>query len=274
MNHHVVARWLLAFALLVSLCTAGCAGKKTYLHAEAVTSGGVRVSPADVFSNGSVLVVKINVLNLAKSAIVVDKDAMRLVLADGRILAPVSHAEKAKTLDPQASELLRVDFRSDGFKWKEVTHAQLRTSDAVILRGAAAPIPPMELVLGDLHGAPLAQLEQNQITIYEQIQFRTGSAEILPESAPIVVAVAEILTSTPKIGRLRVEGHTDNKGAAVANLDLSRRRAVAVVTALIARGVSRDRLLSAGLGDTQPLETNATEDGRQSNRRVEFHIER
>ena len=142
-----------------------------------------------------------------------------------------------------------------------------------MLRGAATPIPPMELVLGDLRGPPLAQLEQNQITIHEQIQFRTGSAEILPESAPIVVAVAEILTNTPKIGRLRIEGHTDNKGVAAANLDPSRRRATAVIAALIAKGVSRDRLPSSGLGDAQPLETNGTEDGRQSNRRVEFHIE-
>lgn len=273
MKNHAVARCSLLFALLIALCTAGCAGKKTYLHAEAVTAGGVRVSPADVFSNGSVLVVKINVSNQAKSVIVVDKGAMRLVLADGRILAPVSRAEKSKTLDPQASDLLRVDFRSDGFKWKEITRAQLRVSDAVMLRGAATPIPPMELVLGDLRGPPLAQLEQNQITIHEQIQLRTGSAEILPESAPIVVAVAEILTNTPKIGRLRIEGHTDNKGVAAANLDPSRRRATAVVAALIAKGVSRDRLLSSGLGDAQPLETNGTEDGRQSNRRVEFHIE-
>jgi outer membrane protein OmpA-like peptidoglycan-associated protein len=273
MKNHVVARCLLSFALLIALGTVGCAGRKTYLHAEAVTASGVRVSPADVFSNGSVLVVKINVSNQAKSPIVVDREAMRLVLADGRILSPVSHADKAKTLDPQASDLLRIDFRSDGFKWKEVSRAQLRVSEAVILRGAPAPIPPMELVLGDLRGPPLAQLEQNQITIYEQIQFRTGSAEILPESAPIVIAIAEILANTPKIGRLRVEGHTDNKGVALANLDLSRRRATAVVAALIARGVSRDRLVSSGLGDAQPLETNATEDGRQSNRRVEFHIE-
>ena len=96
---------------------------------------------------------------------------------------------------------------------------------------------------------------------------------LLPESTPIVVAVAEILASTPKIGRLRIEGHTDSKGVAGENLDLSRRRATAVVAALITKGVSRDRLLSSGLGDTRPLGTNSTEDGRQSNRRVEFHIE-
>lgn len=273
MKDHVFVRLFPCFALLVALFTAGCAGKKTYLHAEAVAASGVRVSPSEVFSNGSILVVKINVLNQAKSPIIVDRDAMRLTLADGRILSPVAHAEKAKTIEPQASDLLRVDFRSTGFKWKEVVHAQLNVSGAVILRGASAPIPPMDLVLGDLRGAPLAQIEQNQITISEQIQFRTGSAEILPESEPIVVAVAAILASTPRITRLRVEGHTDDKGASASNLDLSKRRASAVMAALLARGVSRDRLQSSGLGDTQPIESNSTEDGRQSNRRVEFHIE-
>ena len=124
MKNHAVARCSLLFALLIALCTAGCAGKKTYLHAEAVTAGGVRVSPADVFSNGSVLVVKINVSNQAKSAIVVDKGAMRLVLADGRILARVRRSRRrsirrrrissASTFAPTASSGRRSRARSSG----------------------------------------------------------------------------------------------------------------------------------------------------------------
>ena len=273
MKFDVVFRSLSAVALVAAIGTAGCAGRKTHLHAEAVSAGGVRVSPSDVFSNSSVLVVKVNVLNDARSPIVLDTDAMRLTLADGRVLSPSSHAKGAKTIEPHQSELVRVDFRAEGFRWRDVARAQRNLSGAVLLNGAPTSIPPMELTLGEMKGPPLAQLEKGRITISEQIQFRTDSAEIVPESEDIVVAVAEILSSTPKITRLRVEGHTDNRGTPGTNLDLSRRRAASVMAALVARGVSKTRLKSAGFGETRPLETNASDEGRRRNRRVEFHIE-
>lgn len=250
----------------------GCAGKKTHMHAEGVASQGVRVSPSQVFSNGNVLVVKVNVINSASTPVVLDDDAMRLTLADGRIIQPSSHG-KSKTIDPQGAELVRVDFKSEGFKWKEVQRAQLDVSKAVLVRGAPSGLPPIEITL-DAKAPPLAQVENNQITINEQIQFRTDSAEILPDSQPIVDAVAEILSANPKIAHLRVEGHTDNRGTAARNLDLSKRRAASVMAALVAKGISRDRLTSNGYGMEHPIDTNNTDDGRQKNRRVEFHIEK
>lgn len=265
----------MALVLVAPLATVttGCAGKKTHLHAEAVATKGVRVSPSDVFSNGSVLVVKVNVLNRGASPLVIDQDATRLTLPDGRILSPSSHS-KTKQLDKDGAELVRIDFRSDGFKWKDVTRAQLDLTSTVLVNGAPTPLPMMDLVLGEVRGAPLAQIEHDQITISEQIQFKTDSAEILADSEPIVVAVAEILASTPKIAKLRVEGHTDSTGSPAANLELSKRRAAAVLAALSQRGVSRSRLVSTGFGDAKPLETNATDAGKQKNRRVEFHIEK
>jgi outer membrane protein OmpA-like peptidoglycan-associated protein len=273
MKRQRIARTLCFAMLLAAPAVTGCAGKKTHLHAEAVAASGVRASPSDVFSNGKVLVVKLNVVNQARGPVVLDKGAARLTLADGRILSPSSRPEAAKTMDAGATEVVRIDFRSSGFDWKQVAHAQLDLSGAVLVRGAPSAMPPMDLVLGDLKGPPLAEIDQNAIVINEQIQFRTASAEILPESDPIVAAVAQILTITPRIGRLRVEGHTDATGAPAANRELSNRRAASVVAALVARGVSRDRLRSVGLGDSQPLDSNATDEGRQRNRRVEFHIE-
>ncbi|CAN5892788.1 hypothetical protein BH11MYX4_BH11MYX4_33660 [soil metagenome] len=260
--------------LVVSLALGtGCAGKKTHLHGEAVAAGGVRVSPSEVFSNSAVLVVKVNVLNDARRPIVLYTDAVRLTPADGRVLSPSSHGKGAKTIEARESELVRIDFRSEGFRWKDVARAQLDVSEAVRMDGARTSIPPMELTLGERKGPPLAQLEKNRITISEQIQFRTDSAEIVPESEDIVAAVAEILSSNPKITRIRIEGHTDNRGTPAANLELSKRRAASVVAALVARGVTRARLKSAGYGETRPLDSNASDDGRRANRRVEFHIE-
>lgn len=268
-----LARIFTVIALATTTVTTGCAGKKTQMHAATVGARGVRVSPSDVFFNGSVLVVKVNVLNQAKTPITLDRDASRLTLPDGKVLTPSSHA-KTQTVGPDGAELVRIDFRSDGFKWKDVDRAQLNLADAVLVGGAPSSIPPMDLTVGELRGAPLAKIENDQITIAEQIQFRTGSAEILGDSTPIVDAVAEILSSHPKIAKLRVEGHTDNQGNAAANVDLSKRRAAAVVAALTARGIARERLTSNGFGDTKPLDVNTTDEGRQRNRRVEFHIER
>lgn len=263
---------LLAFTVALLPVSTGCAGKKTHMHAEGVQAQGVRVSPSQVFSNGDILVVKVNVINSANTPVVLDDDAMRLTLADGRIVQPKTHG-KSKTIDPQASELVRIDFKSDGFKWKEVQRAQLDVSKAVLVRGAPSGLPPIEITL-DAKAPPLAQVENNQITIAEQIQFRTDSAEILPDSQPIVDAVAEILSANPKIARVRIEGHTDNRGTATRNLDLSKRRAASVMAALVAKGISRDRLASNGYGMERPIDSNTTDDGRQRNRRVEFHIER
>ena len=70
--------------------------------------------------------------------------------------------------------------------------------------------------------------------------------------------------------KLTVEGHTDDVGSRAANEKLSRERAAAVVDALAAAGIARDRLKSAGPGPAKPLADNATSEGRARNRRVEL----
>jgi OmpA-OmpF porin, OOP family len=123
------------------------------------------------------------------------------------------------------------------------------------------------------NGCPLARIEAQEVKILEQIKFKFGSAEILRESQPIIDAVAAVLREHPEVKRVRVEGHTDNKGALAYNKGLSKRRAAAVVGALGKAGLEAGRLSSAGFGPDKPVDTNATDEGRANNRRVEFHIE-
>jgi OOP family OmpA-OmpF porin len=123
------------------------------------------------------------------------------------------------------------------------------------------------------NGCPAVRIEAGQVKILEQIKFKTGSAEILKESQPIIDAVAKVVREHAEIKRLRVEGHTDNKGAAKLNKDLSGKRAASVAAALVKAGVETDRLASEGFGMERPIDVNATEAGRANNRRVEFHIE-
>jgi outer membrane protein OmpA-like peptidoglycan-associated protein len=122
------------------------------------------------------------------------------------------------------------------------------------------------------HGCPKARVEQKQIKIIDRIEFETNRTTIRPESEPVLEAVRKILEEQPDIQRLSVEGHTDNVGKPAHNEKLSQRRAAAVVSWLVVRGVARSRLEAHGYGMQRPIADNATEEGRQENRRVEFHI--
>jgi outer membrane protein OmpA-like peptidoglycan-associated protein len=123
------------------------------------------------------------------------------------------------------------------------------------------------------NGCPEARIEAGEIKILQQVKFKTNSAEILPESDGILNAVAKILTDHPEITNVRIEGHTDNRGGAAMNLGLSGRRAASVLNWLVRHGVEKSRLSSKGFGLTRPIDSNTTEEGRQNNRRVEFHID-
>lgn len=123
------------------------------------------------------------------------------------------------------------------------------------------------------NGCPAARVEAGQIRITEQVKFKTGSAEILKDSDGLLTAVRDVLVAHPEITKLRVEGHTDNRGNPVANKDLSKRRAASVVAWLTAHGIDKARLAPAGFGQEKPIAPNDTEQGRNNNRRVELHIE-
>ncbi len=100
------------------------------------------------------------------------------------------------------------------------------------------------------------------------IEFATNSAVIRSASALLLDGIARAAKACP--GRLRIEGHTDNEGRDGVNTTLSLRRAEAVRTALIRRGVEADRLVAEGFGASQPVATNETEAGRARNRRIEI----
>jgi outer membrane protein OmpA-like peptidoglycan-associated protein len=99
------------------------------------------------------------------------------------------------------------------------------------------------------------------------ITFATGQATITPQSNQVLGDVLAVLKANAD-WKLRIEGHTDNVGDKAANLKLSQARAAAVASWLTGQGIDGARLTTAGLGDTQPLADNATEDGRARNRRV------
>lgn len=102
-----------------------------------------------------------------------------------------------------------------------------------------------------------------------QVNFATDSADILPASQPQIDEILGLLQADPDL-QLSIEGHTDNTGGAAHNQQLSQARAAAVVAALTGAGIDAARLESAGLGQSQPVADNQTEEGRARNRRVEL----
>jgi outer membrane protein OmpA-like peptidoglycan-associated protein len=102
------------------------------------------------------------------------------------------------------------------------------------------------------------------------IYFAFNKADVKPDSDPALEQIAKLLKESSAL-KLLVVGHTDNVGSFSFNMDLSQRRAAAVVTALATRyGVSKDRLTPVGVSFASPVASNKTEDGRAKNRRVEL----
>ena len=115
-------------------------------------------------------------------------------------------------------------------------------------------------------------VEPMQIRITERIFFEKDRATIDPLSFSLLGEIAQVILDNPHLDKIRVEGHTDSDGTDTYNQKLSRKRAEAVVQYLVEEGVTQKRLSAVGYGESEPIDTNMTLEGRSANRRVEFII--
>jgi len=135
------------------------------------------------------------------------------------------------------------------------------------------PFPPME-ISAKRPAPPPARvvLTDSSIVIHDKIQFKLGSAEILPESHALLDEVARVFVDNPQIELVKIEGHTDITGSAGINRKLSKQRAESVREYLIKAGVAGKRMVALGFGPDKPIADNGTPEGQDKNRRVEFNI--
>ena len=103
------------------------------------------------------------------------------------------------------------------------------------------------------------------------ILFNTGKSSFKPGVTSVLNGIASIMKDHPN-ANFHIEGHTDSVGSASTNMRLSDRRANAVMNYLVSQGISSSRMSAQGYGEDNPIDTNATREGRSQNRRVEVRV--
>jgi YVTN family beta-propeller protein len=118
-------------------------------------------------------------------------------------------------------------------------------------------------------------VEQGKITerrtLSATVTFGFDSSDVKPIAFPTLDSIVATLTAEPAL-RAVIEGHTDSVGTESYNRDLSQRRAYSVVSYFVGKGIASSRLTATGYGESMPIASNSTDDGRQRNRRVEILI--
>jgi outer membrane protein OmpA-like peptidoglycan-associated protein len=139
-----------------------------------------------------------------------------------------------------------------------------------VIESKAPPPPP---VVEKAKPEPRVEITDDKIVIREKIQFAHNKATIRSVSDDLLAEIARVMNENPRIKKIRVEGHASADGRHAHNVELSKRRAEAVVQHLVRNGkVAVERLSSEGYGPDRPIADNQTEEGREANRRVEFAI--
>ncbi|MEZ5148519.1 MAG: OmpA family protein [Bacteroidales bacterium] len=117
----------------------------------------------------------------------------------------------------------------------------------------------------------LKPIEKGTKVVLNNIFFETGKADLKPESYLELAKAVELMNANPSMV-VEVGGHTDNVGSDEANMKLSHDRAKSVRDFMVKAGVASERLMAKGYGETEPVASNETPEGRQANRRTEFVI--
>ncbi len=188
-------------------------------------------------------------------------------------LAEGEEADQARARAAQARQAEREAAaaaqaaRRDAEKARELAETQSEVAK-LARREAALANEQAESLKRRLDRLQLRQTDRGVVVTLGDVLFATGQAELTPASAGNLDTVVELLAGEPD-RRVRIEGHTDDRGDAEFNTALSERRAAAVRDALVARGIDPARITIVGMGEDFPIAGNDTAEGRAQNRRVD-----
>jgi len=147
--------------------------------------------------------------------------------------------------------------------------------DGVVDREDDCPTTPGLKELRGCPPAPVLKEKEKQVLeqAFKSLEFATGKDIIKKVSYPSLNALADVMKEHANDNWiLKLSGHTDNQGTPAKNMVLSEKRAKAVKKYLTAKGVKADKIIAEWFGQTVPVDTNDTPEGRQRNRRVEMKV--
>ncbi len=198
--------------------------------------------------------------------------ALRATLAAGE----ERNRQRQAELNALRDELNRMKMDSDGDGVSDYFDKCPGTPTGVKVDGAGCPLPVPAAAVKDTviqqTTTYIITEEDREIVseAFRNLEFDFAKSTIRPRSFPYLNRVADLLVK--KGISLKLAGHTDNVGSDAANLRLSKSRAESVRNYLVSQGANGSRIEATGYGESQPIATNATNAGRQKNRRVEFTI--
>lgn len=130
----------------------------------------------------------------------------------------------------------------------------------------------IDALRADLRDLQTRQTQRGLVVTLGDVLFETGRAELKPGAERTLAGLVRALRDNPA-ATIEIDGHTDSVGGRDDNIDLSRRRAGSVEAYLASQGIAPARISSQGFGPDYPVASNATEAGRQQNRRVEVVVQ-
>jgi OOP family OmpA-OmpF porin len=186
-------------------------------------------------------------------------------------LEALSHLERgAVTVTPDNLQLRGMSHSEDtlaevsGFLAAKLGEAE---SYALDISYEEPPAPKDQPLSSELCAAQLTGAQQNS----GKISFEPGSATVTAGSSTVLDHIAAILVRCGPI-RLEIQGHTDSQGREGMNQTLSQSRAQSILNELRARRIRTAAFIATGYGESQPIESNDSEEGREANRRIEFRM--
>ncbi|MGA7116930.1 MAG: OmpA family protein, partial [Hyphomicrobium sp.] len=146
--------------------------------------------------------------------------------------------------------------------------ARVALAGGTEIEGAADGV---EIKIVNFINDPNATIDKTTWFNFDRLTFETGSATLTSESKAQIDNIVAILNAYPAV-KMKIGGYTDNTGDPQNNLDLSGKRATKVMEAIVAAGISADRVEAEGYGDQFPVADNETDEGRSQNRRTAVSI--
>jgi len=191
--------------------------------------------------------------------------ATTLLYIDRKFVIPLTGYDSLR------NEISRLKTDSDNDGVADYLDKCPNTPDSVKVDGSGCPLPKLQPPPPPQQTVVITEEDKRVVNeAIKNLQFDFGKATIKASSDASLDRVAQILIN--KNFSLKLAGHTDNVGSDDANMKLSKDRAEAVKDYLVSKGANPSRIEATGYGETQPIASNKTAEGRAKNRRVEFTL--